>query len=73
MSTNGREELARRLQRIFLANADTGEEVQEATLLGFADDILAGDYTDRRTGPRKGDGGPPMALVPERSQSGSAH
>lgn len=28
-------------------------------LLGFADDLLAGDYVDPRYGPRPGDGGPP--------------
>lgn len=65
MSDNGRDELARRLHRIFISPADQrGTDVPDQTLLEFADDILAGDYTDPKWGPRKGDGGPPMRLVP---------
>lgn len=64
---NGREELARRLHRIFVGLADGPDiDVPDATLLDFADDILAGDYFDPDYGPRKGDGGPPMRLVGER-------
>lgn len=67
MSDNGREELARRLNRIFLSrqSADGMEPVPQTTLLEFADDILAGDFTDAGYGPRVGDGGPAMRLVPE--------
>lgn len=65
MADNGRDELARRLRRVFLTNADTGKPPAEAVLRAFADDILAGDYVDHNHGPRAGDGGPPMRLVPE--------
>lgn len=75
MPDNGRAELARRLHRVFITETDgTGrtpepgeptEDVPDETLLRFADDILAGDYTDPRWGPRRGDGGGAMRLVPD--------
>lgn len=63
--SNGREELARRLARILIADVEKNQEVPDQTLLEFADDILAADYTDPRWGPRRGDGGPAMKIVPE--------
>lgn len=65
MDDNGRNELARRLHRVFLSVAGTpGTRVDDATLLGFADNILAGDFTDPRWGPGPGDGGEAMVLKP---------
>lgn len=60
---NGREELARRLHRIFIADVDTGFEVPHEKLLEFADDILEADFYDPAWGPRKGDGGPAARFV----------
>jgi hypothetical protein len=68
---NGREELARRLGRIFVSVAKDpdGTEYPEGTrpvedtvLLRFADEILAADYYDPSYGPRPGDGGPAARL-----------
>lgn len=68
LGADGREELARRLHRIFIGKETPAglEAVPHATLIDFAADILAGDYTDPKHGPREGDGGEPMALVPRR-------
>jgi hypothetical protein len=63
VSPSGREELARRLNRVFISDAESGFAPPDATLLRFADDILAADFTDPQWGPRKGDGGPAMRLV----------
>jgi hypothetical protein len=63
MTDNGREELARRLRRVFISDAESGFAPPDDTLLRFADDILAADFTDSQWGPRPGDGGPAMRLV----------
>jgi hypothetical protein len=55
--------------RVFIAPVDgpgAGRPVDDATLLRFADDILAGDYLDRTYGPRPGDGGPSARFELER-------
>lgn len=65
VTDDGREELARRLNRIFIAPADQPEaNVPHETLLEFAGDLLAADYTDHRWGSRPGDGGPAYRFVP---------